>query len=87
MSDLIDRGKAIEAIGEIHSLDYNAQAIKARIEQLPSAQPEIVRCWECKWWELTPDNTMLPDWHKCRFYGTRMHTRDNDFCSKGERRE
>lgn len=55
-------------------------------EEIP-APVEIVRCWECKWWELGPDNTMLPDWHKCRFYGTRMHTRDNDFCSKGERRE
>lgn len=48
--DCIYRQAAIEAIGEIHSLDYNAQAIKARIEQLPSAQPEIVRCKDCRRW-------------------------------------
>lgn len=51
---------------------------------LLSAQPEIVRCRECKWWELTPDNTKLPDWHRCRRYGT-IHTRVEDFCSRGER--
>lgn len=39
--EMIERQAAIDAIGEIHSLDYNAQAIKARIEQLPSAQSEI----------------------------------------------
>ena len=52
-----------------------------------SAQPEIVRCKDCKWWNFAPDNTMLPDWHRCRFYGTRMHTTYEDFCSRGERRE
>ena len=39
MSDLIDRQAAIAALGDIHPLDYNAQAYKARIEKLPSAQP------------------------------------------------
>lgn len=42
MNDLIDRQAAIDAVGDIHPLDYNAQAIKARIEQLPSAQPEPI---------------------------------------------
>ena len=39
MSDLISRQAAIAALGDIHPLDYNAQAYKARIEKLPSAQP------------------------------------------------
>ena len=40
MSDMIERQAAIEALGDIHPLDYNAQAYKARIEKLPSAQPK-----------------------------------------------
>lgn len=40
MDDLISRQAAIDAIGEIHPLDYNAQAIAERIKELPSAQPE-----------------------------------------------
>ena len=60
--------------------------MKLRIEKLPSAQPEIIRCTDCKWWDFAPDNTMLPDWHRCRWYG-RMHTRYEDFCSRAERSE
>lgn len=41
MSDLISRQEAIDAIGEIHPLDYNAQAIAERIKELPSAQPTL----------------------------------------------
>ena len=40
MSDLISRQAAIDAIGEVHPLDYNRQAILERIKALPSAQPE-----------------------------------------------
>lgn len=43
---LIEKDKAIDAIGEVHPLDYNARATKARIEQLPTI--EIVKCGECK---------------------------------------
>ena len=37
--DCISRKATIHALGEVHPLDYNAQAIKTRIEQLPSVQP------------------------------------------------
>lgn len=40
VDDTIYRQAAIDALGDIHPLDYNAQAYKARIEKLPSAQPE-----------------------------------------------
>ena len=39
MKDTIYRQDAIDALGDVHPLDYNARAYKARIEQLPSAQP------------------------------------------------
>ena len=35
--DLIDRQAAIDALGDIHPLDYNAQAYLDRIKRLPSA--------------------------------------------------
>ena len=93
MSDLIGRQAAIDAL-EVKYMSFGifreqraaAQCIDV-IKNLPSAQPEIVRCKDCKWWDFTSDNTMLPDWHRCRYYGTRMHTTYEDFCSRGERRE
>ena len=39
MKDTIYRQDAIDALGDIYPLDYNAQAYKARLEKLPSAKP------------------------------------------------
>ena len=38
--DAVSRRDAIDAIGEVHPLDYNAQTIKSRIENLPPVQPK-----------------------------------------------
>lgn len=76
--DSISRQAAIDAVGDIHPLDYNAQAIKARIEQLPSAQPEqpvVIRCKDCKFYNDAPCG--IVDW---------WNTAD-DFCSRARRRE
>ena len=45
MNDLISRAAAIEAVGEIHPLDYNAQSTVNRIKAIPSAQ-EWIPCSE-----------------------------------------
>lgn len=41
MDDLISRQAAIEAVGEVHPLDYNAQSTVNRIKKIPSAQEWI----------------------------------------------
>jgi len=78
MTNLTDRQAGLNAVG------INTWAGQ-RLLKVPSAQPEIIHCNDCKWWDFAPDNTMLPDWHRCRWYG-RMHTRYEDFCSRAERR-
>ncbi len=40
MSDLIDRQAALDALGDVHPLDYNAIAVRNRIISLPAAEPE-----------------------------------------------
>ena len=48
MDDLISRQAAIDAImGEPTDAHYPSWYAE-RLEQLPSAQPEIIRCTECK---------------------------------------
>ena len=63
MSDLIDRQAAINAIAEIvtsmsvcvsvdecHGMKrMQGMAVRA-LDDLPSAEPEIIRCKDCKWW-------------------------------------
>ena len=47
MSDLISRQAAIDAIDNWWMIvDDNRHPVDV-IKALPSAQPEIVRCWEC----------------------------------------
>lgn len=41
MNDLISRQAAIEAVGEVHPLDYNAQSTVNRIKKIPSAREWI----------------------------------------------
>ena len=75
--DLIDRQAAIDIVtfecGEWQGLAYR---ITKQISALPSAQPEIIRCKDCKWKQGS----------ECvKFADVRPFP--NDFCSRAERRE
>ena len=70
MSDLISRQAAIDVVKGID------RYFVRYIEELPSAQPEIIRCKDCKWKQVS----------ECvRF--TEVRPFPNDFCSRAERRE
>ena len=85
MSDLIDRQAAINAISCDITITgrQNAELVAAtigafadRIKALPSAQPKIVRCKDCKWKQGS----------ECvRFAEVRPFP--DDFCSRAERRK
>lgn len=61
-------------------------AIDAVMDNEPSAQPEIIRCRECKWWDRCPSSTIAPLYHLCRRVG-RMNMTADDFCSRAEQWE
>lgn len=90
MNDLISRQAAIDALerqkdktakGEIGSF-YNTiiQHDIDVIVELPSAQPEIVRCKDCVHYDLAKNGyNGICNRQYATFYA-------NDFCSYGERR-
>ena len=112
MKDLIERQEAIDAIGKTADELYknikkgatfpqrqwfdgmaHAQSI---LENLPSAQPEIIHCRECKYW--MPYDWMFSEVWKsknmedypeneigCMYADMSMSA--TDFCSRAERRE
>lgn len=50
MQEYITRFAALQAVGDIHPLDYNGQGIVARIKAIPAAAAdvvEVVRCRDC----------------------------------------
>ena len=80
MQDLISRQAAIDAIrGEIEINGYSH--VVDVLEQLPSAQPEITRCKDCKFYRQEIDMCDEP-------YSTAHNVvHEDDFCSKAERKE
>ena len=78
MSDLISRKAAIDAIfGRSHEI------IKMRIGNLPSAQPEIIRCRDCRHW-YTGDGYNHEKGAQCEL--THMWMSPDDYCSYGRRK-
>ena len=88
MDDLISRQQAIDALKEkvFHNLSDEFYGAMQVLDELPSIQPDIIRCKDCKWYGRAD---------KRRFYRgmdclqKRIDTivPDKDFCSKAERRE
>lgn len=81
MDDMISRQAAIDAVRTYYDDEYAlADSIEELIEKLPSAQPEIVRCKNCKHNQL-PSTSGNAD---CEiYYGM---TNKNGFCHRAERR-
>ena len=89
MSDLISRKAAIDAIrastskytGFMEMEMYTDDDAVEAIEALPSAQPEIIRCRDCKCWRELPNGCQ----GFCDMHST--YPTLTDFCSWAERRE
>lgn len=88
MDDVIYRQAAIEVIDAVFPVDpmkseyaqgiaCGAALAKTYVEQLPSAQPEIIRCKDCKHWRFD---------HTCREHSLVSPMMANEFCSRAERR-
>lgn len=58
--------------------------MKLRIEKLPSAQPEIIRCKDCNNWDTTWQNDWAKNYHYCPVIDG---VRNGDwYCADAERR-
>lgn len=87
--DLISRRAALDAIGDEPlvwmdgeyelGLQNQWQSDVDALKDLPSAQPEIIRCKDCK-------HYTEPNIEYCELYGAMILWGKDDFCSRGERR-
>ena len=86
MQDLISRQAAIEALDKRFDsipMEQTTEILLLRkdLRKLPSAQPEIIRCKDCKFYRQEIDMCDEP-------YSTAHNVvHEDDFCSKAERKE
>ena len=94
MSDLIDRQAAIDTIMGQPPEPHYPSWYAAQIEKLPPAQPEIIRCKDCRWWDRRADGSPMGYCHACKHGHYSRHWEisiirtyeENFFCADAERR-
>ena len=97
MDDLISRQAAIDALmvweeeskWDEECLEHRGEPFLTApsdvVEQLPSAQPEIVRCRECKRWNTVLDRNKA-EYGLCQNRSQLEATKADFYCANGERR-
>lgn len=88
MNDLISRQDAIDKailvpIAKIVTEDriiYRKVVFVDDIEKLPSAEPQIIRCKDCKWY------AERADFAYCSYHDDDILWMDDDYCSYATRR-
>lgn len=89
MSDSISRRAAIDAANRADYTGLTVEDVKKvtdevvkELKQLPSAQPEIIHCWECKYSDENWRRVSFK-WLPCM----NIQVPSNWFCGSAERRE
>lgn len=86
MAEYINRQAAIDAVGDVHPLDYNSQAIVERLKNLPSADvAPVVRCKHCHFfepdhWETVSGVPLIVAHNICTRWGKGCQTAEDGFC-------
>jgi len=86
MNDLISRQAAIDVLARFLSNREGGNAVwwkpvaESVINVLPSAEPEIIRCKDCKHWYSDADTGMA-----CEF--TNLSQPEDGFCNWAERKD
>ena len=83
MNDLISRQAAIDLLKQMRKdgdmVPWEGKNVFARIRKMPSAQPDIIRCKDCKWFNNAGCAVEIVD--------DSDRPTENDFCSFADRRE
>lgn len=83
MDDLISRQNAIRIAeqGQIQGFEWQIKKLLG----MPSAEPEIIRCKDCKYWTHIKRTNRY--WCKTDDGLFDLNTSPDDFCSRAERKE
>ena len=84
MSDLIDRQKAIDTF-HAFAPGIPWDTLDKIFAEIPSAQPEVIRCSSCKYWTQSTGKMMGYGLGRCDFHDVDLVT-CNGYCYWAERK-
>lgn len=95
MSDLVKRQDAIDAVDVPNLHRGIVSALQEILRELPSAEPEIIRCKDCKWWDRKAEDSPIGYCYACRHGHYSRHWEisiirtyeENFFCADAEPKE
>ena len=73
-------------IFEVDAILKCNKEIRIALANLPSAQPEIIRCKDCKYYQFADNRAFGMPVKMCEWFGFE-DIDDDDYCSRAERRE
>lgn len=89
--DLISRQDAIDEVvawlKDRMSNKKNGKPLTERLKDLPSAQPEIIRCKDCKHYTLKPQVNSNYCYIRHCTRSALISSKPDDYCSWAERRQ
>jgi hypothetical protein len=86
MDELISKKAVIEAIENNDNFVGGSYDIIKVVKNIPSAEPQIIRCKECKYYGVERTIAIGFYFHVCELLKSTPIRHDDDFCSRGERR-
>ena len=90
MDDLISRQEAIDVLKRNYPsscFEELCKAVDIAIKAL-SEQPEIIRCKDCKHWDIfDTHSTLMPNHKRCRGSMGKIYTAPDFYCAFGERKD
>ena len=92
MSDLISRQAAIDAFYLYPNINWTTLDVLKKINEMPTIQPEIIRCKDCKHFEYNHiENVngipLIVAHEICTRWADGVKTSENGYCFLAERRE
>lgn len=82
-TDCISRQAAIDAVNGL-TYPSSLMDVKRILIDLPPAEPQIIRCKDCKNWDTTWTNDFSPNYHYCPMVD--VVRKEDWFCADAERK-
>jgi len=86
--DTISRQAAIDVLDTgLWGVEWDKALATAMLKDLPTAEPQIIRCNDCKYWDFSDIHSSICPNRRCKATIGKMYTDADFYCAYAERRQ